>query len=68
MLTVKRSENNALEIIYNALLYIFLEYIYHLNILSHVKYQNSNFTRIEKVKILSRHPNLKNKIALNTVC
>ena len=36
--------------------------------LSHVQYSNSNFTKIEKIKILSRHTNVKNKIALNIVC
>ena len=37
------------------------------SICSHVKYTTSNFTRIEKIKILSRHPNVKNKIALNII-
>ena len=36
--------------------------------LSHVKYGNFNFTWIEKIEILSRHPNVKNKIALNIIC
>ena len=36
--------------------------------LSQVKYRNSNFTRIEKIKILSRPLNVKNKIALNIIC
>ena len=35
--------------------------------LSHVKYRNSNFTRIEKIQELPRHPNVKNKIALNII-
>ena len=33
--------------------------------LSHLKYRNSNITRIEKIKILCRLLNVKNKIALN---
>ena len=33
---------------YNALFYSVLEYIHQLNMLSHVKYQNSDFTQIEK--------------------
>ena len=36
------------EKIYNALFYSVLKYINELNMLSHVKYRNSNFTRIEK--------------------
>ena len=32
--------------------------------LSHVKYRNSNFTRIEKIQVLPRQTNVKNKIAL----
>ena len=48
MLKAKCYEDNLLEKIYNALLYIFLEYINQLNMLSHVKYRNSNFTRIDK--------------------
>ena len=35
---------------------------------SHVKYRNSKFTRIEKNLILSTHPNVKSKIALNIIC
>ena len=42
------SEYNLSEKIYNALFYSVLEYIHQLNMLSHVKYLNSNFTRIEK--------------------
>ena len=42
------SKNNLLEKIYNVLFYILLEYIHILNILCHVKYQNSKFTWIEK--------------------
>ena len=45
-----------------------LEYIHKLSLLSHVKYQNSNFTWIEKIYILSRHPNVKWEIALNIMC
>ena len=41
------SEYNLSKNIYNALFYPVLYYIHHLNILSHVKYRNSNFTRIE---------------------
>ena len=36
--------------------------------LSHVKYRNSNCTQIENIKILCRHPNVKNKITLNIIC
>ena len=36
--------------------------------LYNVKYRNSNFTGIEKIKILSRHPYVKSKIAQNTMC
>ena len=35
--------------------------------LTHAKYRNSNFTRIEKIQVLPRHPNVKNKIALNII-
>ena len=35
--------------------------------LCYVKYKNSNFSRIEKIYILSRHPNVKNKFALNMI-
>ena len=62
MLKAKFSEDNLLEKIYNALFYCLLEYINHLNILSHVKYQNSKFTRIDKNKILSMYPNVKSKM------
>ena len=37
-------EYSLLEKIYNALIYSVLEYIQQLCTLSHVKYQNSNFT------------------------
>ena len=59
---------SLLKKIYNALFYSVLEYINQLSMLSHVKYRNSNFTRIEKIKILSRHPNVKSKISLNIIC
>ena len=36
--------------------------------LSHVKYRNAIFKRIEKIEILSWHTNDKNKIALNIIC
>ena len=42
------SEYNLSEIIYNAIFYSVLEYIHQLNMLPHVKYRNSKFTRIEK--------------------
>ena len=48
MLKAKFSEDSLLEKIYSALSYILLEYRHHLNILSHVKYRNSNFTEIDK--------------------
>ena len=47
-LKVNGSEYNVLEEIYNDLLYSVLEYIQQLNMLSHEKYRNPNFTRIEK--------------------
>ena len=62
------SQYSLLEKIYNALFYSVLEYIHQLSMLSHVKHVNSNFTRIEKIWIISRHPNVKNKIALNIIC
>ena len=45
--------------IYNALFYTVLEYVHELNMLSHIKYQNSNFTRIEKSKWYLGSPHLK---------
>ena len=50
------SENNLLEKIYNALFYTLLEYIHQNNMLSHVKYRNSIFKRIEKnLNIVQAH-------------
>ena len=43
------SEYSLLEKIYNALFDSFLEYIHQLSMLSHVKYKNTNFTRIDKI-------------------
>ena len=43
------SEYSLFEKIYNALFYSVLEYIHQVSMLSHVKYRNSNFTRIEKI-------------------
>ena len=43
------SEYNLSVEIYNALLYSVLLYIHQLSMLCHVKYKNSNFTRIEKI-------------------
>ena len=43
------SEYSMLDKIYNALFYSILEYIHQLRMLSHVKYKNSNCTRIEKI-------------------
>ena len=48
MLKKNGSEYNLPEKKYNALFYSVLEYIHQLNMLSHVKYRNSNFTGIEK--------------------
>ena len=42
------SEYNHSAKIYNTVFYSVLEYIHNLNILSHVKYRNSNFTWLEK--------------------
>ena len=47
MLKENGSEYSLLEKIHNAIFYSVLEYIQQLNMLSHVKYRNSNFTRIE---------------------
>ena len=58
MLKENGSEYSLLEEIYNALFYTLLEYIQQLSMLSHVKYKNYNFTQIEKMKILCRHPNV----------
>ena len=62
------SENSLLEKIYNVFFYSVFEYIHQHRLLPHVKYCNSNFTRILKIKLLSRHPNVKNKISLNVIC
>ena len=43
------SKYSLLEKIDNALIYSVLEYIHQVSMLSHVKYRNSNFTRIEKI-------------------
>ena len=42
------SEYNLSENVYNALFHSVLEYIHQLNMLSHVKYRNSNFMWIKK--------------------
>ena len=68
MLKENGSEYSLLEKIYNALFYWVLEYIHQLSMLSHIKYRNSNFTRIDNILILSRHPNAINRIALNIIC
>ena len=49
MLKENDSEYSMLEKIYNALFYYVLEYIHQLSMLSHVKYKNSNSTRIENI-------------------
>ena len=49
MLEANCSEYNLLEQIYNAYFYSVLEYIHQLNMLSHVKFRNSNFMQIEKI-------------------
>ena len=61
MLKAKLSEYNVSEKIYNTLFYSVLEYIHQLNMLSHVKYRNSNFTSIEKYLNISRCPKVKGK-------
>ena len=48
MLKENCSEYNLSEKIYNALFYSVLENIHKLNMLSHVKYRNSIFKRIQK--------------------
>ena len=62
------SEYRLSEEIYNALFYPVLEYIYQVSMLSHVKYRNSNFMRIEKNLNIIQAPHVKNKIALNKIC
>ena len=49
MIKENGSEYCLLEKIYNALFYSVMEYIHQLNMLSHVKYRNSIFERIEKI-------------------
>ena len=49
MLKENGSENSLLENIYNVLFYSVLEHIHQLSVLSHVKYRNSNLTRIKKI-------------------
>ena len=48
MLNENASEYSLLEKIYNALFYSVLEYIHQLSMLTHVKYRNPIFKRIEK--------------------
>ena len=48
MLKKNFSDFNLSEKIYNDLFYSVLEYIHKLHMLSHVKYRNSIFKRIEK--------------------
>ena len=48
MLKENGSEYSVFEKINNALFYPVLEYIHQVSMLSHIKYRNSNFTRIEK--------------------
>ena len=48
MLKQNCSEFNVSEKIYNALFDSVLEYVHQLTMLSHVKYRNSIFKRIEK--------------------
>ena len=47
MLKTNCSEYNLSEKVYNARFYFILEYTHQLNMLSHVKYGNSTFMRIE---------------------
>ena len=68
MLKQNCSEYNLSENIYNALFYSVLEYIHQIHLLSHIKYRNSILKRIEKNLVLSRHPNVKSRIALNIIC
>ena len=48
MLKENGFEYSLLKQIFNAVFYYVLEYIHQLSMLSHVKYRNTNFTRIEK--------------------
>ena len=68
MLKENGSKYSLLEKIDNALFYYVLVYINELTMLSSVKCRNSNFTRIKKIKILSRQLNVKNKMAMNIIC
>ena len=52
---------------YNALFYSVLVYIQQLNMFPHVKYRNSNFTRIE-INLNNYAPQIDKKMALNIVC
>ena len=65
MLKENGSKYSLLEKTYNALFYSVLEYIHQLSVLSHVKYRNSNFTRIEKNQNIIKGPSVINKIALS---
>ena len=67
MLKENGSKYSLLEKTYNALFYSVLEYIHQLSVLSHVKYRNSNFTRIEKNQNIIKAPSVKNKISLNII-
>ena len=62
MLKAKLPKYYLSEKIYNALYYSVLDYIHQLSMLSHVKYQNSKYTRIEKnLIIISRRTKVKRK-------
>ena len=68
MLKQNCSEYNVSEKIYNDLFYSFLEYIHQLNMLSHAKYRNSNFMRIEKNLNNIYVPQSSKKMSLNIIC
>ena len=62
MLKENGSKYSLLEKIDNALFYFVLEYIHQVSMLSHVKYRNSNFTRLKKAKYYQGTPMLKTKL------
>ena len=56
------SEYSLLVKIYNALSFYVFVYIHRLSMFSHVKYRNSNFTRIKISKYYLGTPMLKTKL------
>ena len=61
MLKESGSEYSLFEKMYNALFFSVLDYIHQLNMLSHVKYRNFNFTHIKKNLNKSKRTKVKRK-------